>query len=87
MGDGCIVRIEKLTNGYEVEIRDQKEAEKNRKSNSDPKAPYRYVDPWKSFAFKTEAEVVAFLGKNLSKASPDNEFSHSFDVAAAEDDD
>jgi hypothetical protein len=86
MGDGCIVRIEKLTNGYEVEIRDQKAAAKN-KTGLSTKEPYRYVDPWKSFAFKNEAEVVAFLSKNLSKASPDNEFSHSFDVAAAEDDD
>ena len=83
MSDDCIVRIEKLTNGYEVEIRDQKAAEKNKTKSE----PYRYVDPWKSFAFKTEAEVVAFLSKNLSKATPDNEFSHNFDVAAAEDDD
>lgn len=83
MGEGCIVRIEKLDNGYEVEIRDQKAVKKNQSKDG----LSRYVNPWRSFAFKNEAEVVTFLTKNLSKATPDNEFSHSFDVAAAEDDD
>jgi len=80
MGEGCIVRIEKLDNGYEVEIRDQKAVKQNQK-------PGPYTDPWRSFAFKNEAEVVAFLTKNLSKATPANEFSHSFDMAAAENED
>jgi len=79
--DDCIVRIEKLSNGFEVEIRDAKQADKNRSSKID--APYH--DPWCCYAFKTTAEVCAFLDKNLDKAVPPDEFGSSFDAAVAED--
>lgn len=78
--DDCIVKIEKLSNGYEVEIRDGKQTMKNSK-------PGPYKDPWCGYAFKSVAEVVAFLEKNLDKATPAEEFESSFDAAAAEDDD
>jgi hypothetical protein len=76
-------RIERLTNGYEVEIKDPAIV----KANSKPKKsnePSTYRDPWKSFAFTTVEEVLAFLKKNLDKALPDDEYSTSFDLAAAE---
>jgi hypothetical protein len=79
MGDD-IVRIEKLNNGYEVEIRDQKQAAKNEK-------PGAYRDPWCSYAFKTTAEVCKFLEQNLDKAVPPDNFNSSFDAAVAEDGD
>lgn len=79
MGDS-IVRIEKLNNGYEVEIRDQKQAAKNGK-------PGPYHDPWCSYAFKTTVEVCKFLEKNLDKAVPADDFSSSFDAAIAADED
>lgn len=80
--DDCILRIEKLDNGYEVEIRDQKQAKKNRTSSIDKP----YVDPWRSFAFKSTAEVVKFIEKNLDKAVPEDDFNSSFDTAVEEDD-
>jgi hypothetical protein len=79
MGDS-IVRIEKLNNGYEVEIRDQKQAAKNAK-------PGPYIDPWCSYAFKTTAEVCTFLEQNLDKAVPEDDFNASFDAAVADDGD
>lgn len=82
--DDCILRIEKLDNGFEVEIRDQKAVKRNSASINKPTP---YVNPWRSYAFKNTKEVVAFIEKNLDKAVPDDTFSSSFDEAAAEDDD
>lgn len=76
--DDYIVRIEKLTNGFEVEIRDPKLAAKNDK-------PGVYRDPWCSYAFKTTAEVCKFLDENLDKAVPADDFGSSFDAATAGD--
>jgi len=79
MGD-IVVRIEKLENGYEVEIREPKRAK--------TKTPGDYVDPWCGYAFKTAAEVGEFIGKNLDKAQCEgDEFGSSFDAAVAEEDD
>ena len=81
MGD-CVVRIEKLENGYEVEIREPKRAKANKKELGD------YVDPWCGYAFKTAAEVAAFIEKNLDKAQSDgDDYNSSFDAAVAEEDD
>jgi hypothetical protein len=80
MGD-IVVRIEKLENGYEVEIREPKRAKANKK-------PGDYVDPWCGYAFKTAAEVGEFIEKNLDKAkSEGDDFGSSFDAAVAEEDD
>jgi hypothetical protein len=81
MGGDIIVRIEKLSNGFEVEIRDQKQVAKNDKPTPG------YKDPWCSYAFKTTAEVCKFLEANLDKAAPADDFNSSFDAAAAEDND
>ena len=79
MGDDYIVRIEKLSNGFEVEIRDHKQAKKN----SDPKGG-AYKDPWQSYAFKTTAQVCKFLEDNLDKAIPEDDYATAFDAASAD---
>jgi hypothetical protein len=86
MGDYCC-RIEKMSNGYEVEIKDPAIVRANSKRDNS-KGPYvPYKDPMRSFVFKTTAEVVAFLTKNLDKAMPDDEFDSSFDAAVSESED
>lgn len=65
--DGQIVRIEKLSNGYEVEVCDPDQKAKNK----NPKTPY--ADPWKSYAYSTKEEVIAFLTKVLDTLVPEDE--------------
>lgn len=81
--DDCVVKIERLANGFEVEITDPKIVEANRKADS--KTPWR--DPHVGYAFKTVQEVIDFLSKNLEKAMPAGEYESAFDEAAEEDDD
>jgi hypothetical protein len=82
MGD-TIVRIEKLTNGYEVEICDPTVMENNRKPKS------TYEDPWKSYAFTTADEVKTFIGAHLDSLKPppgmDEEYAQAFNEAAKTD--
>jgi hypothetical protein len=75
-----IVRIEKLGNGYEVEVCSPKIS----KANNQPKTMYQ--SPWIGYAFATKEEVVAFLLKVLDKLSPeveDDEFGSAFDEAVS----
>lgn len=79
----CILRIEKLTNGYEVEIADPKIVAENAKPKSN------WQDPWKGYAFKSAEEVATFVGATLDKLAPpsaDDEFSAAFKEATTEDD-
>ena len=75
----AVLRIEKMENGYEVEICDPKIMEANAKPKS------AYADPWKSYAFTTAEEAVAFVGKHLDTLKPppdaDAEYSEAFDQA------
>jgi hypothetical protein len=64
--DSDVLRVEKLENGYEVEVCDPDLV----KANSKPKAVY--TDPWKSYAFNTSDEVVVFVTKVLGTLEPDN---------------
>jgi hypothetical protein len=79
MGD-TILRIEKLTNGYEVEVCDPKIMEANRK----PKSVYE--DPWKGYAFTTAEEVKTFIGAHLDSLTPppgvDEEYAQAFQEAS-----
>jgi hypothetical protein len=84
MGDYCC-RIEKMRNGYEVELRDPAIV----KANSAPSkkgeyTPYR--DPCVSYVFGSVDEVLKFLKKNLEKALPDDEYDSAFDEAAKDGD-
>lgn len=78
MSSDTVLRIEKLENGYEVEICDPKVMESNRKPKSN------YEDPWKGYAFTTADEVKAFVGQHLDSLKPppdaDEEYSSAFDA-------
>jgi len=84
MGD-CILRIEKLENGYEVEVYDEAIAEQNRKPKNSS-----YTDPWKAYAFENAEGVVKFIGLHLDKLKPppgaDAEYADAFNQAANSDD-
>jgi hypothetical protein len=74
-----VCRIEKLTNGYTVEIPD---AERQKK-NKNPKSPY--VDPWKEYAFATAAEAAAFVTTHLNSLSPvEDDMETNFNRAVTE---
>lgn len=83
MGE-CIVKIEKLANGYEVEMTDPEIVKKNRSSGNKP-TPWK--DPQVAYAFKSVDEVIKFLSANLEKAIPMDEYESSFDEAAATEED
>lgn len=83
MMSDCILRVEKLTNGYEVEISDPKIVAENAKPKSN------WQDPWKGYAFKTAEEVSTFVGAILDKLNPpssDDEFAAAFTAATKEED-
>lgn len=77
-----VLRIEKLENGYEVEVRDPKIDAANQK----PKADWK--SPWKAYAFSTSGEVVAFVSKHLDSLpkSSQDEFNDAAATAFAEKD-
>lgn len=76
-----VCRIEKLTNGYTVEVTDPV-AQKN---NKDPKKPY--VSPWKEYAFPDAKKAAAFVGKVLDSLEPvEDDMATNFDRATSEDD-
>jgi hypothetical protein len=75
-----VCRIEKLTNGFTVEIPDAAA----KKNNANSKKPY--IDPWKEYAFATSAEVAAFITKHLDALEPPEEdMGTAFDRAVSED--
>jgi hypothetical protein len=55
--DDCILKIEKLENGYEVEI-------------ADPESDGGYDTEWKGYAFHTAAEVSNFIAEHLDSLTP-----------------
>lgn len=78
-----IARIEKLENGYTVQVQDPKIAEKNRTSKTG------WEDPYKAFSFNTSKDVCEFLEKVLDKLAPpsaSDEFTSAFKAATKKDD-
>lgn len=75
--DGCILRVEKLANGYEVEILDPDIQAANQKPKSDWKSP------WVGYAFTTAAEVKEFIGLHLDnlKPEPDDDEQYGMEFA------
>lgn len=59
-----ILKIEKLENGYSVEICDPDVVAENAK----PKSTWK--DPWKEYAFKNSDEVKNFVGEHLDSLKP-----------------
>ncbi len=84
MSGDTVLRIEKLENGYEVEICDPK----IQAANDKPKSSWQ--DPWKGYAFTTAEEVKNFVGEHLDSLKPppdaDEEYGAAFKQATAEDD-
>ena len=76
-----VLRIEKLENGYTVEIRDPKIDAANQK----PKASWK--SPWKEYAFSTSKEVIAFVTSHLGSLpkSAGDEFNDAAEEAFSKD--
>ena len=83
MMDGEIVRIERAKNGFTVEMRDPKIDEQNRKRDEDDGPEEGFRSPFVSYVFESVEAVLAFLGENLEKAMPLDEFETSFKEAVA----
>lgn len=64
MSGDTVLRIEKLENGYEVEICDPEIQAANQK----PKTAWK--DPWKGYACTDVAQVVALIEAHLDKLKP-----------------
>lgn len=71
----CILRVEKLENGYEVEIVDEKIVEQNAK----PKTAWK--DPWKGYAFKDADSAIAFISTQFKKLKPPPDAEAEYDMA------
>lgn len=70
----CVLRVDKLANGYTVEVLDPEISAANSKRDNSSKGTYTpYKDPWKEYAFKTVEETNAFIGKVLPKLKPAQE--------------
>ena len=81
--DNCILRIEKLENGYEVEIVDDTVREANRNPQKNGKyLPYQ--DPWKGYAFTDMKSMLKFLETKIPELHPldeESEYDDAFDNA------
>jgi hypothetical protein len=65
--DNCVLRVEKLANGYEVSIADPKIMAENEKE----KKEYHYKSPWVEYAFTSAPEVVEFVKQHLESLRPE----------------
>jgi hypothetical protein len=75
-----VLKIEKLANGYTVEVPDAKV----QKANRNPKVPYQ--DPWKEYVFPDATKAAAFVAKVLGSLEPvEDDMATEFDRATAED--
>lgn len=83
MGDD-VVHIEKLENGWELEICDPDVQAKNR----DPKYKGPWQDPWKGYAFSDIDAMLAFLKEKLPELHPEDEdetYAQAFTAASDSD--
>lgn len=70
-----VLKIEKLENGYEVEVKDSAQEKKNNTPSKKNGPAIEWKDPWKAYAFSTDKEVIAFVKRHLSslpKSSQDD---------------
>lgn len=77
----CVLKVEALENGFEVEVMDKKIAEKNEKLKG------AWQDPWKKYAFTTRSEVLKFITQRLESLpkSADEEFTEAYREATMKD--
>ena len=81
MAEYCC-RIERMRNGYEVELKDPDIV----KANAKPGKNGLYRDPYVSYVFTDIEGVLKFLKANLEKALPDDEYESAFDEAVKDED-
>jgi hypothetical protein len=74
MGEGCF-RVERAVNGFVIKCDDPKIKEENAKS----KGGYR--DPTKTWTFEDKDKLLAFIGKNIDKMLPEDDYDSAFDKA------
>ena len=79
---GCTVKIERLENGFEVELDDPKIVKANQTAKTG-----EWKNPSREYAFQTIAQGMDLLSRNLEKALPESDYSSAFDAAAAESND
>lgn len=80
----CVLRIEKLENGWEVEMLDTAVQEKNR-APSKPGKLVPYEDPWKSYAFEEFDTMIKFIKEKLPLLHPESDdevYASAFETAA-----
>jgi hypothetical protein len=82
MSEYCC-RIERVKNGYTVEMKDPKIVKQNQASSNKP-SPWK--DPNVEYVFQTLEQVLDFLKANLDKALPTDDYTTSFDKALTETD-
>lgn len=75
------IRIERVQNGYVMEITDPEIVKANKDKESYGKG---WRDPDVKYSFDESSELLEFLSKNIDKALPMDEFSASFDAAVKE---
>lgn len=82
--DTEVVKICRLSNGWTVDVYDPSPAEEKaekKMAKGDMAMPMPYKDPWRTMAFGTFEEVLAFLagkGKDLKPRNFDEEYAKSF---------
>lgn len=73
-----ILRVEKLANGFEVEICDPSIVAENEKPKSN------YKSPWVEYAFTTAPEVIEFIKLHLESLKPEPDDEKQYQQAFAE---
>lgn len=82
--DDCVVKIEKLANGFEVEIYEPTTSPGG--SSNAMRGAMGSPEPWKGYAFTSVDEVINFLKSKLPTVkTPTDMFSEGF-ADATEDD-
>jgi hypothetical protein len=84
MSGDCICQIDRVANGYKVEITDPAVVDANRKQSVTKSGSMPWKDPHTSYVFKDVDEVLAFLKEALPKAKPLDEYGSTFDKAVKE---
>jgi len=85
--DSQIVRIDRLENGFTVELYEPDPKKKADASKSTSCcSPGDYRDPWKGYACKDEKAVLALLKERMTglrRRDADKEYADSFNEAAS----
>lgn len=81
MRNTCTIRIERVQNGYVMEITDPDIVKANKDKESYGKG---WRDPDVKYTFEDSGELLGFLKKNIDKALPMGEYEASFDAAVKE---